>query len=411
MLVSVEIQNGDQMDGAFREALEKVSNLLHTAKRVVVITGAGISVSAGIPDFRSADGLYARVLSAPDLSSPSEGRTHSDVITVKSAKGKDFFDSSFFHNPATRPLFNRFVAELREMCAKGNVTPTHTFLKQLHDQGKLLRWYTQNIDGLEKATGLTTSTCISTATTVTTKKMPLAKSNLPHVVSLHGSLERLSCTLCKTTITYSESHQESFYKGESPPCEKCTAFSCDRQANGRRAVKCGILRPDIVLYNEPHPQGDLIAEYVHQDMVKRPTVLVVMGTSLKVVGLKKLVKDFSRVVHEQGEGNGLVIFVNKTMAPRSEWRTVFDYEFLGDCDEWVTLMQTMMDEKYSVIKKSIVDIHAEKPKKDGRIDQMFKVVRKSHVKSRDASKAKELPKEDENVKPIRNTKINVACVL
>ena len=41
--------------------LEHVCNLLSTCKNILVLTGAGVSVSAGIPDFRSTDGIYRRL--------------------------------------------------------------------------------------------------------------------------------------------------------------------------------------------------------------------------------------------------------------------------------------------------------------------------------------------------------------
>lgn len=51
--------------------LEKVIELLTSCKSILVVTGAGISVSCGIPDFRSRDGVYARLSKDyPDLSSP-----------------------------------------------------------------------------------------------------------------------------------------------------------------------------------------------------------------------------------------------------------------------------------------------------------------------------------------------------
>lgn len=59
-----------------------------------------------------------------------------------------------------------------------------------------------------------------------------------------------------------------------------------------------------------------------------------MGTSLKVHGLRKLVKDFARVVHEHKTGSGKVVFVNKT-PPATEWDNIFDYYVASDTDLWV----------------------------------------------------------------------------
>mmetsp|Transcript_40089 Transcript_40089/g.51633 ORF Transcript_40089/g.51633 Transcript_40089/m.51633 type:complete len:138 (+) Transcript_40089:122-535(+) len=94
---------------------------------VVVMAGAGISVSAGIPDFRSPDtGLYAN-LQKYNLPSPQA-----------------IFDISYFHeNPQP------FCMLAKEMWP-GNFdpTPTHFFIKLLEQKGVLRKCFTQNIDTL-----------------------------------------------------------------------------------------------------------------------------------------------------------------------------------------------------------------------------------------------------------------------
>lgn len=50
--------------------LEDVCSLIQTRKNIIVLSGAGISVSAGIPDFRSKDGIYAMLREEYDLPSP-----------------------------------------------------------------------------------------------------------------------------------------------------------------------------------------------------------------------------------------------------------------------------------------------------------------------------------------------------
>jgi hypothetical protein len=75
-------------------------------------------------------------------------------------------------------------------------------------------------------------------------------------------------------------------------------------------------------------------------------MLIIMGTSLKVHGLKKLVKEFAKAVHATSPSSspstqpkkrglsGKVIFVNKT-APGAEWTDVIDYHVGGETDRWV----------------------------------------------------------------------------
>merc|ERR1712193_506646 len=51
--------------------LEDVARLIKSSKKIIVLTGAGVSVSCGIPDFRSRDGVYARLaVDFPDLPDP-----------------------------------------------------------------------------------------------------------------------------------------------------------------------------------------------------------------------------------------------------------------------------------------------------------------------------------------------------
>lgn len=120
--------------------------------------------------------------------------------------------------------------------------------------------------------------------------------------------------------------------------EKCTESNMlarARVARSARALKIGTLRPAIVLYDEPHPLGDEIGQIQATDVRKGPDLLIIMGTSLKVHGLKKLVKEFAKVTHARKgpKTPGLVIFVNKT-PPGGEWDGVIDYHVEGDTDSW-----------------------------------------------------------------------------
>jgi len=74
-----------------------------------------------------------------------------------------------------------------------------------------------------------------------------------------------------------------------------------------REVTVGSLRPSIVLYDEPHPHGEEIGDLQAYDLKRSPDLLLVMGTSLKVHGLKLVVREFAKAVHAR---KGLVVFVN-----------------------------------------------------------------------------------------------------
>ncbi len=102
-------------------------------------------------------------------------------------------------------------------------------------------------------------------------------------------------------------------------------------ARSARPIAIGTLRPSIVLYDEPHPSGDSIASILSADIARQPDMLLIMGTSLKVHGLRSLVKDLAKSVHEKG---GIVVFVNLTH-PGKEWEGVVDTWIKGTTDEWV----------------------------------------------------------------------------
>jgi NAD-dependent histone deacetylase SIR2 len=126
-----------------------------------------------------------------------------------------------------------------------------------------------------------------------------------------------------------------------------TSLTCDsaeaRASRAARPIKVGRLRPAIVLYDEPHPLGDHIGIIQTADMARKPDLLIIMGTSMKVHGLKKLVKDFAKTIRENRTTTSTltsrpkpkVIFVNKT-APGSEWSDVIDYHVAGETDAWVS---------------------------------------------------------------------------
>ncbi|CZR67776.1 uncharacterized protein PAC_17675 [Phialocephala subalpina] len=276
-------------------------------------------------------------------------RTTSDVSTSRTLpnlKGRDLFDSMIWSDPFTTSIFYMFISSLREKIQNVSyTTETHRFLRVLRDGGKLVRNYTQNIDMLEQREGLCQEL----------EKGPGAKGRFNaraqrearksgigadidqnggcEVVPLHGSLQWLRCSLCGKPSSWDEpANKSAMLSGTAPDCGPCTTNSGNRTSRGRRGLAIGRLRPDIVLYGEEHPHSNLISPIVTHDLGLGPDILLIMGTSLRVHGLKVMIREFAKAVHTKG---GKVVFVNQTKPSESIWGEFIDYWVEWDCDEWV----------------------------------------------------------------------------
>lgn len=341
------------VDRSKRRRLDAVSKDIVKAKKVIVVSGAGISCSSGIPvsfamdicssaashrlpvphmpdtdlqDFRSENGLYSLVK-----------KRYPDTFVT----GKDLFSSGLFQNPATTSVFLTFIAELSLACQKAQPTRTHHFIQKLDKTGRLLRSYTQNVDGFERRMGMESGG----------RGKGLSKT-LTRNVELHGDLGRVRCILCQTDYSAEEEYVEGYREGNMPDCPACeercklpqapssSKLTADnpgkeRVNRGSRALAIGTLRPAIVLYDEPHPLGDSIGDLQTYDLKRSPDIMLIMGTSLKVHGLKQLVKSFAKKMHEgEGKKKGLVVFVNATK-PGKEWEGIIDVHIQGETDRWV----------------------------------------------------------------------------
>ena len=108
--------------------LADVVELIRKSQKIIILTGAGVSVSCGIPDFRSRNGIYARLaVDFPDLPDPQA-----------------MFDIHYFRKDP-RPFF-KFAKEIYP--GQFEPSPCHKFIKSVENHGKLLRNYTQNIGKL-----------------------------------------------------------------------------------------------------------------------------------------------------------------------------------------------------------------------------------------------------------------------
>lgn len=124
--------------------------------------------------------------------------------------GKDLFSAGTFANPRSTSVFYTFIAELFHCCASAQPTRTHHFIRKLEQKGKLLRNYTQNIDGFERRMGLESGG----------RGKGLKKKGTRNV-ELHGDLGRVRCVLCFSDFEACDEWVEMFREGEAPDCPAC----------------------------------------------------------------------------------------------------------------------------------------------------------------------------------------------
>nr|WP_303182339.1 NAD-dependent protein deacylase [Lachnoclostridium phocaeense] len=132
----------------YQEEVRKLQEIIDDSRRIVFFGGAGVSTESGIPDFRSADGIYHQHYKyAPEqVVSHSFFKAHPDV-------------------------FYEFYKE-KMMCLEAEPNAAHRKLAELEEAGRLTAVITQNIDGLHQKAG--------------SKK----------VYELHGSIHRNYCQKC-----------------------------------------------------------------------------------------------------------------------------------------------------------------------------------------------------------------------
>jgi len=249
-------------------------------------------------------------------------------------------------DPFTTSIFYMFITKFRQTIQQEVTTlsPTHQFIRTLRDAGKLVRNYTQNIDCLEERMDLCTdlergpgnrarfSSRVQREHRPTDIKRDSAHDGGVECVQLHGSLVALRCQVCGKGCSWDASREATTLSGYAPDCPSCQEYSNQRAGKGRRGIAVGRLRPDIVLYGEEHPSAGLVGPIITHDLGLNPDVLLILGTSLRVHGLKVMVREFAKAVHSRG---GKVVFVNKTKPPESTWGDVIDYWVGWDCDAWV----------------------------------------------------------------------------
>lgn len=157
------------------DSVERVRAWIRDAKRIVVLTGAGISTESGIPDFRGPQGVWTRNPRAEKL---SDIRYYMADPEVRKASWKSRLD-----HPA--------------WTAKPNAG--HRALAALESQGKLHALITQNIDELHQMAG----------------------NSRERVIEVHGTIRKVVCMACGA-LAPMQSALDRVRAGEAdPPCPDC----------------------------------------------------------------------------------------------------------------------------------------------------------------------------------------------
>lgn len=306
--------------------LEQLTHALRKKKKIVVIAGAGISVSAGIPDFRSSSGLFATLPKEHGLK----------------GSGKHLFDASVYKHDSTTSYFHTMVRDLSQLVKSAKPTPFHHLLASLSREGRLLRLYTQNVDGLE--------TSMEPLNTV----VPLQpKGPWPKTIQLHGGLEKMVCSKCNEISQF----DASLFEGpQAPLCRGCEETDNVRTSHaGKRSHGIGRLRPRMVLYNEYNPDEEAIANVFRADLRARPDAVIVVGTSMKIPGVRNMVKDMCKKTRDRRDG--ITAWINLDSEPSGiDLKNCWDLVVRGRCDDVASLVHLpRFDESIEQGVETIVD--------------------------------------------------------
>ncbi|RDL30197.1 uncharacterized protein BP5553_10475 [Venustampulla echinocandica] len=261
---------------ASADSFIRVQELLELSKNVIVISGAGMSANAGFPTFQGIQKSRQTSFDRCLYSSPDETiRFHSTICSM------------FEHGQS-------------DLCEP---TRFHKVMDKLARERRLLRHITQNIDCIEQ-------------------QLPDLNAK---TIRLHGQVDQMRCQMCNGVYKF----QPRLFQGTClPDCQECVRRSRARVSNGKRQLRIGKLKPDVLLYGEPHPGDTEILEAVQNDLETGPDLVVVVGTKLKIPGAQSIA---SSICHAARSTGGFTVWISKEEPP-SRARNLFDYILKGDCE-------------------------------------------------------------------------------
>ena len=183
----------EQFPPAVVARLDAVAECLARARRVLFITGAGISADSGLPTYRGVGGLY-------------EGELTEEGLAIEEALSGEVFE--------TRPDITwRYLAQIEAGCRGAQPNDAHHAIALLERRLDRVMVFTQNVDGLHRMAGSR------------------------DLIEIHGNLHHLLCTVC--------AHEE------------VVEDLAGRQLPPQCAVCGGLLRPNVVLFGEALPEAEM----------------------------------------------------------------------------------------------------------------------------------------------------------
>jgi NAD-dependent SIR2 family protein deacetylase len=295
--------------------LQCIAKLVATASNILVLTGAGVSVAAGIPDFRTpGTGLY------------------DNLKKYKLPYAEAVFDVQYYRNtPEPFVLLSSELWPSPHDTAAPKPTLTHSFVKILSDRKRLLRlysqvsvslfldlflppfgfplsnassllysfrrfvFYAQNIDGLEH----------------------MAEIPESELVECHGHFRSASCIRCKSAADIAAVQHTIVVEKRVPKCDQCNAN----------------VKPDIVFFGEQLPE--LFHTCLQKDLPKAD-LLLIMGTSLQV----------PPVAHIPNMVSCSTVLINRERVGGKN----IDYFLSGNCDESVLELAKLLGWREELLK-------------------------------------------------------------
>lgn len=155
--------------------IDQAARWVDEARRVVVLTGAGISTDSGIPDFRGPNGVWTR---------NPEAEKQSNI-------------QYYLSDPQVRRA--SWQARLVHPAWSARPNAGHAALVALERRGKLHALITQNIDELHQ----------------------LAGNSADRVIEVHGTLRRVMCWACGARRPMQQALDRVRAGEADPPCEEC----------------------------------------------------------------------------------------------------------------------------------------------------------------------------------------------